>query len=254
MARRILFFAYGVVSYAIFFGTYLYALGFVTGIGTPTSLDSGEPAPIGPALAINLGLLGLFAVQHSVMARPAFKRWWTRFVPEPIERSTYVLASSVCMILLYAFWQPTGPVLWDLAGTAPGAVLTAFSITGFLIVLVTTFLINHFDLFGLRQVWLHLLGKEVRPVGFREPAPYRFVRHPLYVGWLLAFWAAPVMSVAHLAFAGACTGYILVAIVLEERDLLAVHPEYEAYRRRVPALVPRIRRAPSVAERGLATR
>jgi len=239
MARRILFFAYGVVSYAIFFGTYLYALGFVTGIGTPTSLDSGEPAPIGPALAINLGLLGLFAVQHSVMARPAFKRWWTRFVPEPIERSTYVLASSVCMILLYAFWQPTGPVLWDLAGTAPGAVLTAFSITGFLIVLVTTFLINHFDLFGLRQVWLHLLGKEVRP---------------LYVGWLLAFWAAPVMSVAHLAFAGACTGYILVAIVLEERDLLAVHPEYEAYRRRVPALVPRIRRAPSVAERGLATR
>ena len=254
MASRILFFAYGVASYAIFFGTYVYALGFVTGIGTPTSLDSGNPAPLGPALAINLALLGLFAVQHSVMARPGFKKWWTRFVPEPIERSTYVLASSVCMILLYAFWQPTGPVLWDLGGTAPGAALTAFSFAGFLTVLVTTFLINHFDLFGLRQVWLHLLGKEVRPVGFREPAPYRFVRHPLYVGWLLAFWAAPVMSLAHFVFALGCTGYILVAIVLEERDLLAVHPEYADYRRRVPALVPRIGRAQANAERGLVAR
>ena len=239
MASRILFFAYGVASYAIFFGTYVYALGFVTGIGTPTSLDSGNPAPLGPALAINLALLGLFAVQHSVMARPGFKKWWTRFVPEPIERSTYVLASSVCMILLYAFWQPTGPVLWDLGGTAPGAALTAFSFAGFLTVLVTTFLINHFDLFGLRQVATRFMGRERTPVRFQLRGIYRLVRHPLMLGFLIAFWATPNLTLGHLFFAVMTTAYVFVGVAIEERDLIADHgSDYLDYKARVRGLLP----------------
>ena len=235
---RLLVFAYGVLSYALFFVTYLYALGFVGNVVVPKSLDSAPTAPLGTALAINLGLLGLFAVQHSVMARPAFKRLLLRWIPAAAERSTYVLASSLALILLFWQWSPLGGVIWDVQDPAARLVLHAAFGFGWLLVLVTTFLINHFDLFGLRQVWLHLLGREYTALKFATPGPYRLVRHPLYLGWLFAFWASPTMTVTHLLFAAMTTGYILVAIQLEERDLVAAHPEYAEYRRRVPMIVP----------------
>ena len=236
-------FVYGVVSYDMFFGTFLYAAGFVGNLVVPKSLDSAPVGPLGTSLLINLGLLGLFAVQHSVMARPAFKRVWTRIVPEPIERSTYVLASSLALILLFWQWRPLGGVVWDVQDPVGRAVLRSGFAFGWLLVLVTTFLINHFDLFGLRQVWLHLRGRRYRPLPFKTPGPYRLVRHPLYVGWLFAFWATPTMTVTHLLFAVVTTSYILLAIRLEERDLIAAHPEYFDYQKRVPMLVPVGRRA-----------
>jgi protein-S-isoprenylcysteine O-methyltransferase Ste14 len=217
MFKRLSIFVYGVLSYAVFFATYLYAIGFVGNLGGPTwvpkSMDSPREVPFTTALLTDLALLGLFAIQHSVMARPGFKRWWTRIVPETAERSTYVLLSSLALILMFAYWQPLG-----------GAV--------------STFLINHFDLFGLRQVWLQLLGKPYTQLKFGTPLFYRYVRHPLYVGWFFAFWATPTMTVTHLVFAIATTAYILIAIQLEERDLVEAHPEYESYRRSVPMLVP----------------
>ncbi len=239
---RIVAFIYGVVSYAIFFVTFLYAAAFVGGLGTPTSLDGAPVGPFGTSLLINVGLLGLFAVQHSVMARPAFKRLWTRIVPQPVERSTYVLASSLALILLFWQWRPLGGVVWDVQDPVGRAVLHAGFFFGWLLVLVATFLINHFDLFGLRQVWLHLRGRPYRPLPFTTPGPYRLVRHPLYVGWFFAFWATPTMTAAHLLFAVATTAYILIAIRLEERDLVDAHPEYAEYRRRVPMLIPGGRR------------
>ena len=235
---RVIAFVYGVVCYAIFFVTFLYAAGFVGGFLVPLSLDSAPVGPFGTSLLIDLGLLALFAVQHSVMARPAFKRVWTRIVPEPVERSTYVLASSVALILLFWLWQPLGGVVWDVQNPVGRAMLWGGFAFGWLLVLVTTFLINHFDLFGLRQVWLHLRGQPYRPLTFGTPGPYRLVRHPLYVGWFFAFWATPTMTVAHLVFALMTTAYILVAIQFEERDLVAAHPEYESYRARVPMLIP----------------
>jgi methanethiol S-methyltransferase len=241
--RRIPAFVYGVVSYAIFFGTFLYAAGFVGNLVVPKSLDSAPVGPLGTSLLINLGLLGLFAVQHSVMARPAFKRVWTQIVPEPLERSTYVLASSLALILLFWQWRPLGGVVWDVQDPVGRAVLLSGFAFGWLLVLVTTFLINHFDLFGLRQVWLHLRGRRYRPLPFKTPGPYRIVRHPLYVGWLFAFWATPTMTVTHLLFAVVTTSYILLAIRLEERDLVDAHPEYSEYQKRVPMLVPVGRRA-----------
>jgi protein-S-isoprenylcysteine O-methyltransferase Ste14 len=248
MLGRILTFVYGVVSYAIFFGTFLYAIGFVGNLVVPKTMDSGATGSIGLALAVDLALLLAFAAQHSIMARPAFKRAWTRIVPEPAERSTYVLASSLALILLFWKWQPIGGIVWDVQSPSIRIALQATCAAGWLTVLVSTFLINHFDLFGLRQVWLHLIGRPYTHLSFRTPGPYRWVRHPLYVGWLLAFWATPTMSIAHLVFALATTGYILVAIQLEERDLVDAHGErYERYRKSVGMLFPRVRRNQSPA-------
>lgn len=237
---RFLILAYGLLCYAIFFLTFLYALGFIGNFAVPRTMDSPALVPLGNALLVNLGLLGLFAVQHSVMARPAFKHWLTRIIPEPAERSTYVLMSSLALIVLFWFWQPMGGLVWDVQHPVGRAVLYGLYGFGWLVVLVTTFLINHFDLFGLRQVWLHFRGRPYTQLPLRAPGPYRLVRHPLYVGWLFAFWATPSMSVAHLVFAVMTTLYILVAIRFEERDLVDALPGYAEYRERVPMLVPRL--------------
>ena len=248
MTRRIAFFAYGVLSYALFLGVFLYAIGFVGGFGVPKGLDSEPTMAFWPALGIDLLLLGLFAVQHSVMARPAFKRAWTRFVPEPVERSTYVLFSNVAMILLFWLWQPLGGEVWTVENPAARALIYGVYALGWLIVLVSTFLIDHFDLFGLRQVWLHLRGREYTPLRFQMHTAYRFVRHPIYVGWLLIFWATPTMTASHLVFALLSTAYILVGIRLEERDLVRQFGDrYLVYRREVPSLVPRLRREPAAS-------
>ena len=246
MVRRTLILAYGATAYAVFLATFLYAVGFIGGFLTPTQLDGPREGSLATALAINLGLLTLFAVQHSGMARPAFKRWLTRFVPQAAERSTYVLLSSVALALVFWLWRPLGGVVWDVSGPSR-EVLYAIFAAGWLTVLVTTFLINHFDLFGLRQVWLEFRGRPYTALTFSTPGPYRVVRHPLYVGWLLAFWAAPTMSAAHLLFAVVTTLYILVAIQWEERDLIDAHPEYAVYRERVGMLMPRVRPATSPA-------
>jgi methanethiol S-methyltransferase len=246
---RVIAFVYGVVAYAAFFGTFLYAAGFVGNLVVPKSLDASPVGSLGTSLLINLGLLALFAVQHSVMARPGFKRVWTRIVPQAVERSTYVLASSLALIVLFWQWRPLGGVVWDVQDPVGRAVLYAGFAFGWLLVLVTTFLINHFDLFGLRQVWLHLRGRLYQPLPFSTPGPYRLVRHPLYVGWLFAFWSTPTMTATHLLFAAATTAYILIAIRFEERDLVAAHPEYASYRSRVPMLLPVGRRSASGTDR-----
>lgn len=239
LSTRVSIFVYGVVCYAVFFATFLYAVGFMGNLFVPRSIDSAPGQSFALSLAIDLGLLALFALQHSVMARPAFKRWFTRFVPQSAERSTYVLASSVALIALFALWQPLGGGVWSVEDPLARTVLYSLFAFGWLLVLVSTFLINHFDLFGLRQVWLQLVGRPYRPIGFRSPGPYRFVRHPLYVGWLFAFWATPDMTLTHLVFAVVTTGYILVAIRLEERDLVAeLGDVYRDYRERVPMLLP----------------
>jgi protein-S-isoprenylcysteine O-methyltransferase Ste14 len=241
---RIIAFVYGVVSYAIFFATFLYAAGFVGNL-VPKGMDAPPVSPLGTSLLIDLGLLGLFAVQHSVMARPAFKQLWTRVVPEPVERSTYVLASSLALLLLFWQWRPLGGLVWDIDNPVGRAAMHGAFAFGWLLVLVTTFLINHFEIFGLRQVWFHLRGRPYEPLPFKTPGPYRLVRHPLYVGWFFAFWATPTMTATHLLFAVATTAYILIAIQFEERDLVNAHPEYAEYRNRVPMLVPGTRRSPA---------
>jgi len=239
MLKRSLVFVYGLVSYVLFLGTYLYAIGFVGNFLVPRSIDSAADGNFAVSFVVDLALLLGFALQHSVMARPAFKRWWTRFIPEAAERSTYVLASSLALIALFAYWRPLGGVVWSVESPVAVAVLYLLCAAGWLLVLVSTFLINHFDLFGLRQIWMYLRGVPYQAIGFRTPGPYRLVRHPLYVGWLLAFWATPTMSVAHLLFAIATTGYILFAIRLEERDLIAsLGNAYREYRQRVPMLIP----------------
>ena len=238
--RRIIVFIYGVTCYLIFFSTFLYAIGFVGNFLVPKSLDSAPEMTFGQALLVNVGLLGLFALQHSLMARPAFKRWWTKFVPSPVERSTYVLFSSLALLLLFWQWQPMGGIIWQIENSTGRLLLYGLFTFGWLLVLVSTFLINHFDLFGLRQVYLYLWGKEYTSLKFATPGPYKLMRHPLYVGWFFAFWATPTMTVAHLVFALLTTAYILIAIQLEEQDLLAAHGEtYAKYRRQVPMLVPR---------------
>lgn len=238
---------YGVVSYAIFFATFLYAIGFVGNIFVPKGIDSIPNVPLTQALLINLGLLGVFAIQHSVMARPAFKRWITRFIPEAMERSTYTLVSSLLMIAMFWLWEPMGGVVWNIENPVGAALMYVGFAFGWLLVLVSTFLINHFDLFGLRQVWLNFRNKPYTPLKFKLRFAYRVVRHPLYLGWILAFWCIPTMTIAHLVFAIATSAYILIAIQLEERDLMAAHPEYEQYRKRVPMILPFIRKPPKKA-------
>ena len=238
MFSRIVAFLYGVTCYLAFLASFLYAIGFIGNFGVSKSIDSGPQFRVSYALAINLGLLGLFAIQHSLMARPWFKNAWTRIVPTPAERSTYVLFSSLALLLLFWKWQPIGGVLWNVESTSGRIVLYALYAFGWLTVLVATFLINHFDLFGLRQVWLYLIGRPYTPLKFSTPGLYQLVRHPLCVGWLLVFWTAPVMTAAHLVFAIATTAYILLAIQFEEHDLVQLHPEYAEYRRRVPMIVP----------------
>lgn len=239
MLRRVTTFVYGVLCYLIFFGTFLYAIGFLGNFIVPKSIDSGRTVPLGEALLINAGLLALFAVQHSVMARPGFKRVWTRIIPKPAERSTYVLLSSLALIALFRLWQPMGGVVWNVEQPVLRAVLYGVFALGFLVVLVSTFLINHFDLFGLRQVYLYLRGKEYTQLRFGTPILYRHVRHPLYLGWLFAFWATPAMTIAHLVFAIATTAYIFIAIQLEEKDLIdAFGNDYKRYRDSTPMILP----------------
>lgn len=234
---------YGVVAYAVFFVTFLYAVGFVGDLVVPKTIDSGAVSPVREALIVNVLLLGLFAVQHSLMARPAFKAWWTRFVAPPVERSTYVLFASMALILLFWQWRPMPTAIWSFHSGAAFIALWGTCLLGWATVLSSTFLINHFDLFGLRQVWAYRARKEIPPADFRTPLFYQFVRHPLYLGFILAFWATPVMTQGHLLFAFATTAYILIAIQLEERDLLAAFgANYHDYRNRVGMLTPRIRR------------
>jgi methanethiol S-methyltransferase len=239
MVNRIATFVYGVLCYLVFFGTFLYAAGFIGNMIVPKTIDSGPAGPLGEALLINAGLLALFAFQHSLMARPWFKRVWTRFIPEQAERSTYVLFSSLALIVLFWQWRPVGGVVWNLQEPTLRVALYGLCAMGWLLVLISTFLINHFDLFGLRQVYLFLIGRDYTPLQFGTPGPYRLIRHPLYLGWLFAFWATPTMTVAHLVFAIATTLYILMAIQFEERDLINLHgDEYRRYQKRVPMILP----------------
>ena len=223
LTKRILVFAYGSFSYLAFLAVLLYAIGFIGGFGVPTRLDAPGTEGWGIALAVNAALLTLFAVQHSVMARPWFKRAFTRIVPEPAERPTFVLLSSLALMLLFWQWRPMGGLVWSVESPTAIMAVRGLYAFGWALLLACTFLINHFDLFGLRQVWLHLTGRPYTRLRFVTPGPYKLVRHPLYVGWLFIFWATPTMTLAHLVFAIATTAYILVAIQFEERDLVREH-------------------------------
>jgi protein-S-isoprenylcysteine O-methyltransferase Ste14 len=244
MPERIAGFLFGAVAYLVFGGTFLYAIGFVAGMVVPKDIDGGTVVPAVEALLINVWLMSLFAVQHSVMARKPFKRWWTQFVPHSVERSVYVLFSSLVLILLFWQWRPMPAIVWQVADPAAATALMALSFAGWLLVLSSTFLINHFELFGLHQVITNLTGRKVPEQRFRTPLFYKVVRHPLYLGFIVAFWATPVMTVGHLLFAAVTTAYIFVGIFLEERDLVAQFGEqYKRYRAQVGMLIPYRRKA-----------
>ena len=236
---RLISFLYGLASYAIFFVTFLYAIGFVCGLVVPKTIDTGAVVPTAEALIVNLLLMSVFAIQHSVMARKQFKQWWTQFVPAPIERSTYVLFTSLALIVLFWQWRPMPTPVWQIGDASVAMAVTALSLVGWLVVLTSTFLINHFELFGLQQVVNNLAGRSAAAPRFRTPLYYKFVRHPIYLGFIIAFWAAPTMTIGRLLFAAVTTAYIFVGIFLEERDLVDLFgDEYRRYRERVSMLVP----------------
>jgi protein-S-isoprenylcysteine O-methyltransferase Ste14 len=248
--KRWLFFLYGVACHVLFLGTFAYMVGFVGNLLVPKSIDSGGTTATAGAIAVNLLLLGLFAMQHTVMARPAFKRVWTQIVPQPIERSTYVLLSCVVLFVLMWQWRAINTVVWDVDQPVFHAALWSLFGVGWLLVPAASLLIDHFDLFGTRQVWLHLRGRAYAALPFRTPLLYKSVRHPLYIGWAIAFWVTPTMTVGHLLFAGVLTVYMGLAALVEERDLVNhFGPKYEQYRRRVPMFVPRLASVASVFRR-----
>jgi methanethiol S-methyltransferase len=247
--KRVLFFIYGILSYLVFFFTFLYAVGFVGNLVVPKTIDSGFQGGTGSALLVNILLLALFALQHSIMARRPFKKWWAKIVPVEIERSTYVLFSSIVLILMFYFWRPVTDVIWNVESTALADILWALYFFGWFFVLTGTFLINHFNLFGLQQVYWALKKQDQQYPKFVTPFYYKFVRHPLMLGFIIAFWAAPVITAGHLLFAIATTGYILIAIQLEERDLVSYHGEaYKRYQREVSQIIPMPQKKHDVAE------
>ncbi|HVH86314.1 MAG TPA: isoprenylcysteine carboxylmethyltransferase family protein [Terriglobales bacterium] len=249
--KRTLALVYGVLAYAFFFGTFLYAIGFLGNVGVPKSIDNGSSTAKTVALGIDLVLLGIFAVQHSVMARKGFKQQWTRIVASYVERSTYVVAASAALALLLWQWRPLPGRIWDVRGTALGSVLNVTFWIGWGILLLSTFLVNHFELFGLAQVWTYFRGAQFHSPEFKTPALYNVVRHPIYLGFVVAFWSAPLMTVGHLLFAIATTGYILVGIYFEEKDLIASFGDkYRDYRNRVPMHVPFLKVGSGQSSRG----
>jgi len=239
MLGRIATLIYGAFCYVVFFATFLYAIGFIDNLFVPKAMDSGRSGPLVEALAIDAALLALFAIQHSVMARQWFKRAWTAIIPPAAERSTYVLFSSLALVVLFWQWRPIGGTIWQVDNPMGRVVILSFYVLGYAIVLVATFLINHFDLFGLRQTWMRFRSRAYTSIGFQTPGFYKLVRHPLYVGWLFVFWSAPTMTATHLVFSVATTAYILIAIRFEEKDLVAtLGDSYQRYREEVPMLVP----------------
>tara|TARA_R110000868_G_scaffold410646_2_gene699359 strand:+ start:2670 stop:3401 length:732 start_codon:yes stop_codon:yes gene_type:complete len=236
---RFLFFLYGIITYAIFLGTFLYAMGFVGNFYVPKSMDSGNSGPIGEAILINVLLLGVFGIQHSVMARKGFKEFLAKIIPPAIERNTYVLFSSLALMLIFWQWRPMGELIWDVSNTALGTLLVAISVVGWMLVLISTFLIDHFELLGLKQAYYNLQAEKMPSIEFKTPGLYKIVRHPIYLGFTIAFWATPIMTTAHLLFATATLAYTLVGIYLEEKDLVSMFgDEYRAYKSQVSMMIP----------------